>query len=86
MLRPRNEPPYTAETTRSEPVPFLVPAEFTSSSSAFPNQLKALVASEDYLFSIRVNRIARRLEGNTKKLAGGGGSLPARWRHRRVYP
>jgi hypothetical protein len=55
------------ETTRTEPVPFLLPAEFTSSFSAFPNQLKALVASEDYLFSIRVNRISRRLEGNTKK-------------------
>jgi len=52
--------------TRTEPVPFLLPAEFTLSSSAFPNQLKALVAREDYLFSIRVNRIARRLEGNKK--------------------
>jgi len=67
MLRPRNEAPYTVETTRTEPVPFLLPAEFTSRFSAFPNQIKALVASGDYLFSIRVNRIARRLELNTKK-------------------
>jgi len=66
LVRPRNEAPYTAETSGTAPVAFLLPAEFTSSSSAFPNQLKALVASEDYLFSIRVNRIARRLVENTK--------------------